>query len=160
MHLPNGTAKPIKDIQKGDVVLCNTAGATATVKCVLIIHVSTGRKPMVSFENGLVITPMHPILWDGEWLLPGEVVPEKEIGVEKVFNFVLEGEDSVVVNGIICSVMGTMISRKDIAHPFWGNKEKVVQCMKGVSAGGFDRGVVQIAGLLRNERGTVYGFRS
>jgi hypothetical protein len=113
---------------------------------------------MVAFENGLLITPMHPIVWDGEWALPYKVNQEKEVDVNRVFNFVLDNEETVVVNGITCSVLGH--HGNATPHPFWGCKERVMQCMQTVDEEGFESGVVEIIGTIRNEHGTVYGFKS
>ncbi|KAF2196658.1 hypothetical protein GQ43DRAFT_247276 [Delitschia confertaspora ATCC 74209] len=158
VHLPDGTAKPVKSIKKGDIVLCKVTGATATVRCVLELHVPAGLKRMASFGNGLIITGMHPILWDGEWVLPREVIEEEEIEIEKVFNFILDGEDTLIVNGVTCSVVGHQGAR--VVHPFWGNKDRVVECMESVDKKGFHSGVVEIVGMIRDEFGTVYGFQS
>jgi len=160
VHLSTQNAKCIKEIKRGDTVLCNDSGAVSTVACVVILHVPTGRKPMVSFENGLSITPMHPILWDGEWALPGEIIPSEEVEIDKVYNLILEGTDTVVMNGITCSVMGTRVDHRRIAHRFWGNKAKVIECLKAVDDQGYNRGVVEIVGMVRDERGMVYGFKS
>jgi hypothetical protein len=162
VHTVDGQAKRTKDIRKGDRVLCNATGTVATILCVLTMPVRSGKRRMVAFANGLLITPMHPILWDGKWALPGRILPEAEAeaAVDRVYNFVVDREEgSVVVNGITCSVLGQRREGSETAHPFWGDKERVVGCLREADGEGWERGSVEVEGTVRDEVGAVYGFR-
>ncbi|KAK5063077.1 hypothetical protein LTR84_005153 [Exophiala bonariae] len=159
VHMDGGATKPVKELKKGDLVQCNDEGEIAEVKCVLVQQVAGGTKAMVKFENGLVITPMHPIMSEGVWALPKDMQDSHQVDAKRVFNFLLDKQHTIVVNGVVCSALGH--HRKGHTwHPFWGNWHQVMSCMRRVDEVGFENGSVEIAGTVRDQKsGTVYGFR-
>ena len=64
---------------------------------------------MVKLDNGLTISPKHPIFDEvtRKWILPKDLgKPEPTQGVPWVFNFVTENLGYVTVNGTICATLG------------------------------------------------------
>lgn len=158
VYMDGGATKPVRELKKGDLVKCNDEGEIAEVKCVLVQQVATGTKAMVKFGNGLVITPMHPIMSAGVWTLPKDIQDSHEVDAKRVFNFLLDKQHTIVINGVVCSALGH--HRKGHTwHPFWGNWDEVMKCMRRVDEVGFENGSVEIAATVRDQNsGTVYGF--
>jgi hypothetical protein len=157
--MADGRHRMVRDLRKGDRIHCDTGSQTAEVQCVIAMHVKGCRAPMVHFPGGLAVTPTHPVLDNsGEWV-PAETVHERRVvDIDRVYNFLLDRQHTIVVNGVICVVMGHGGSMK---HPFWGNWDKVAGCLCAVDREGFRDGLVELAGAVRNERtGMVYGFES
>lgn len=142
MHLSSGTSKPVASLVKGDIVLCDLNSSTsATVECLVSMPTPTGMCKMVTFENGLAITPTHPV-FDAVmgWVNPQDLKTPRVVECgEEVYNLVLEGGKSVVVNGVVCATMGHW-REGDTGHEFWGDLEMVERCLKGVDGVGFKGG--------------------
>lgn len=115
---------------------------------------------MVTLEGGLAITPTHPV-FDAVmgWVNPRDMRSPSivECGAE-VYNLVLEGGRSVVVNGVECATMGHW-REGSTGHEFWGDLARVERCLRGVDAVGFEAGRVRVRGNLRDKgTGRVHGF--
>lgn len=160
VHMIDGESKLVRDLRKGDRVRCDVGGEMAEVTCVMVIHVSSGRIPMVQFPNGLAITPMHPILSGGIWMLPRDLQVFEFVECDRVFNFVLDRQHTLLVNGVTCVTLGH--SREGhTRHPFWGDWDTVVNCLRRVDQRGFENGLVSVARTLRKkDSGLVHGFKS
>jgi hypothetical protein len=159
VHLGDGEFKPVGELRKGDLVKCDLEGHTAEVACVMVMAVPKGETIMAKFDNGLVITPAHPVLCEGAWVLPNDLVKPSRVKVCRLFNFVLDRQHTILVNGVVCSALG---HRREgyTGHLFWGNWDKVVNCMKCIDMDGYKNGLVEVLGTLRNkDSGIVYGLR-
>lgn len=159
VHLASGEFKPVSELRKGNLIKCDLEGNTAEVACVMVLPVPKGETTMVKFENGLVITPMHPVISGGAWALPKDLVRPSAVKLCQVFNFVLDRQHTILVNGVVCSALG---HRREghTAHPFWGNWDSIVNCMKRIDGDGYEKGVVEVLGTTRKkDSGTVYGLR-
>jgi hypothetical protein len=151
--------KPVSELRKGDLIKCDFEGHTAEVACVLVLPVPKGEATMAKFENGLVITPMHPVISGGAWALPKDLVKPSGVKLCQLFNFVLDRQHTILVNGVVCSALG---HRREghTAHPFWGNWDSIVNCMKRIDSDGYEKGLVEVLGTMREkDSGTVYGLR-
>jgi len=157
-RLAGGECKRVKDLKKGDHVECNARGDMAEVRCVLVQHTTDGRTEMVEFEDGLALTPMHPVEFDSAWALPKDLGDVRLVRTGRVFNFVLDKHHTIRLNGVTCAVLGHRRSGLT-SHPFWGSWERVNECMRRVDAGGFEVGLVEVSGTVRDHNGTVYGLK-
>lgn len=124
--LEDGTTTQIKNLKKGDRVL-STGGKYVTIRCVIETHCASGKSQLVKFQDGLRITPYHPMKWNNEWVFPcliGDVVEEE---CPAIFSFVLEEGSSLMINGIECVSLGHGLEENEIVkHEYFGT-EKVVQ---------------------------------
>jgi hypothetical protein len=157
--MADGRHKLVRDLRKGDRIRCDAGSQTAEVQCVVAMRVKGCRAPMVHFPSGLAITPTHPVLDNsGDWV-PAEKVHERRVvDIDRVYNFLLDRQHTIVVNGVICVVMGHGGPMK---HAFWGNWNRVARCLCAADREGFKDGLVELAGAVRNEStGMVYGFES
>jgi len=155
----NGETKFVRDIRKGDKVVCTLEGRAAKVVCVLALRVGHGRFGMVSISDGLKITARHPILVNGMWSDPEDMGDVKGAACGFVYNVLLESEGTIVVGGVTCVALGhELLGAK--AHEFWGSRERIVEELRRLDANGFQKGRVEITGTRRDAvTGRVCGFR-
>ncbi|KAE9362761.1 hypothetical protein N431DRAFT_433530 [Stipitochalara longipes BDJ] len=159
VHLSGGDFKPVSELRKGDLIKCDFEGNTAEVVCVMVLPVPKGEITMAKFENGLVITPMHPVVSGGAWALPNDLVKPSGVKLCQLFNFVLDRQHTILVNGVVCAALG---HRREghTAHPFWGNWDTIVNCLKRIDRDGYTKGLVEVLGTMRKkDSGMVYGLR-
>jgi len=70
--MADGTQKLVRNLKKGDEI--KTPEGTATIQCVLK-YAKPGEAKVCVFENGLKITPHHPIMNNlGQWVYPADIV--------------------------------------------------------------------------------------
>jgi hypothetical protein len=120
--LANGLTKLVKDIRKGDVVK-TPDGLKATVTYVIKILRKNKKASMVSFDNGLIITPWHPIRINGKWTFPHDIGRETIMECEEVYNFALDVGHIMIINGIECVTLGHNFKGDVIEHTYFGTDE-------------------------------------
>lgn len=72
--MADGSIKEVQHIQKGDEISSGTEDA-ARVECVVKTYQEGGVAEFVEFPSGLVITPWHPVMWQGKWTFPVVCIP-------------------------------------------------------------------------------------
>ena len=151
--------KLVKDLRQGDRIRCDTGGQIAEVRCVVAMRIPGSRAHMVHFPDGLAITPTHPVLdSNGEWVPAEKMYESRVVDIDRVYNFLLDRQHTIMINDVTCVVMGHGGSMK---HGFWGNWDGVARCLRKVDPEGFRNGLVEVAGTVRNETtGLVNGFLS
>ena len=104
--LVNGTKCKIEDLQVGDSVASHAG--YSVVKDVICREEAVN---MCCIEN-VRLTETHPVLSDGRWCYPNELTNEITSCVEKVWNFVMEGQPdekskhTIIVNNMVCATLG------------------------------------------------------
>jgi len=155
---PDGSdvVTPVAFVCPGDLVRagCN---ATARVQCVVQI-VTPPNKRMVSLPGGLAISRRHPVHFAGEWQLPCNVpgVVECE-SCNFVYNFVLNQNHTVLVNGIRCVTWGHGMEGRIVGHPYYGTN-CIIQDL--ATSPGWSSGFVHVEGWFRDRFGQVAGLRA
>eukprot|EP00463_Aulacantha_scolymantha_P002976 TRINITY_DN3734_c0_g1_i1.p1 TRINITY_DN3734_c0_g1~~TRINITY_DN3734_c0_g1_i1.p1 ORF type:complete len:144 (+),score=35.97 TRINITY_DN3734_c0_g1_i1:15-446(+) len=82
--MANGEHKKAKLIRKGDQVL----PTNATVVCVVKYNCQD-KSYLCEFDDGLRVTPWHPVRINGKWNFPQNLVPAKETQeCNALYNFV------------------------------------------------------------------------
>jgi len=77
---------------------------------------------MILMPNGLIVTGGHPIRRKGVWCLPRNECDAKEVeGVDKVYMFVLDHFDVMIVNGMECVTWAHGIDDELVKHSFYGS---------------------------------------
>lgn len=155
--LANGSTKHVKDIRKGDV-LKTAVGLEATVTYAIEILRNTKKAPMVSFDNGLIITPWHPVRIDGQWVFPHDVGHQINIECQAVYNFALDVGHSVIINGIECVTLGHNFKGEVIGHPYFGTN-KVLEDLHAMDVN--NDGFIKVSpnSIVRNnETGLISGI--
>lgn len=59
--------------------------------------------------NNLVITPWHPIIYNGKWTFPIDICPPQKVFVQNYYNFVTEGNKPLEIEEIECISLGHQI---------------------------------------------------
>eukprot|EP01125_Pyxidicula_operculata_P002073 TRINITY_DN12025_c0_g1_i1.p1 TRINITY_DN12025_c0_g1~~TRINITY_DN12025_c0_g1_i1.p1 ORF type:complete len:813 (-),score=221.78 TRINITY_DN12025_c0_g1_i1:118-2556(-) len=143
VHLANNQFKPASQIKKGDQVICGN-GRVSTVVCVvktlcnqLVRLVSP---PGVSED--FKITEWHPIRINSEWKFPSSIGSVVEQYVDAVYDFVLDSNHSVMINGVEVVTLGHSFTGSPvIEHPYFGSY-KVIEDLSSMN--GWSNGLVHL----------------
>ncbi len=148
----------MKDIRKGDVLKAPD-GSNATVTFAIKFLRKNKNASMVRFDNnGLIITPGHPIRINGQWVFPRDIGNETVVECEEVYNFALDVGHIVIINGIECVTLGHNFKGEVIEHPYYGTN-KVLEDLRAMDV--FNDGFIQLfsPSIIRNdETGLISGF--
>jgi hypothetical protein len=120
--LANGLTKLVKDIRKGDV-LKTPDELKATVTYAIKILRKNKNASMVSFDNGLIVTPWHPVRINGKWAFPHDIGHETVMECQEVYNFALDVGHIIIINGIECVTLGHNFKGDVIEHPYFGTNK-------------------------------------
>jgi len=157
MTLHDGTQKLVETVKKGDHV--KTQNGWSTVKCVVKSHVTNNMALLVSLPCGLTITPWHPIMSEkGEWIFPSELSKPKFVPCTEVYNFALDSEHTVFVNGVLCVTLGHHETNGKAPHAYFGSSLVIENLMKFP---GWDEGLVDVYpdSIVRSEKtGMICGL--
>jgi hypothetical protein len=153
VEMADGTHKKVKDIAKNDLV--RTPEGIGRVRCVLKSICAGGKAKLVEFENGLLLTEWHPIMFHGKWCYPVEIADAIERSCESVFSFLLDSGHVMFINGIACVGLGHDFKGDIREHDFFGT-QKVVENMRQME--GWDSGIVIAKGVWRNKQGLICGL--
>lgn len=158
VHMADGKTKKVKDIVKGDLVLCPTG--TSEVLCVVKSACKKERtRNLASFSGGLLITPYHPIRIANEWVFPHEHASVYEFETEGVYSFVLKDHHVMRINGVECICLGHGFIKSIASHPYFGT-QAVINDLKLKK--GWDQGLIIInpEDVIRDSTtGMICGFK-
>eukprot|EP01126_Amoeba_proteus_P065678 TRINITY_DN9384_c0_g1_i5.p1 TRINITY_DN9384_c0_g1~~TRINITY_DN9384_c0_g1_i5.p1 ORF type:complete len:150 (-),score=39.52 TRINITY_DN9384_c0_g1_i5:106-555(-) len=139
----------MNEVRKGNLVRVSTEG-WARVECVVEIE---RNGTLIKFsESGLMVTPKHPIrLFGDEWQHPVDFIASGEARVTKctnghVYNFVLDGGRSLLVNGVECLTFGHGVTKEKAWDEFYAT-ERVLDVLSNLK--GFSEGLVSVKGSLK-----------
>jgi len=166
VSMADGSQKRVDQVRKGDKVAASAAGAgsSAEVVCVVMTHCFQGKESLVTLPGGLRLTPYHPVHKEDGWYFPLNLaVPERDAPCEAVFNFVLTGEPTMVVNGVECVMLGHGLEGDVVGHPYFGS-QRVIDDLRGMR--GYEEGRVELfpsacggKSMVRDEKtGMICGF--
>jgi len=149
--------KKVREVVKGDRVKSVT-GETSTVVCVVKTEIEAGKVELVKLSDGLLVTPYHPV-FDAEssqWKFPIDLGLAEVVECSAIYSFVVEGEQSININGILCATLGHGVTGDVREHPYFGTSQ-VLDDLK--SNDGWEAGLVNCKGVLRDEgTGLVCGL--
>lgn len=130
VRLFDGREIKIGKLRRGDVL-----SNGARVRCVIL---SSYHGPLVQLGSSLVITPYHPVRFNGEWRFPVDLVGHNDIGVMAdcstnllVCNLVLEQTHVVNVAGIECVTLAHGFEDNDVVrHSYYGTSRVLEDLMR------------------------------
>lgn len=152
--MEDGTCKQIRMLRKGDRVVSRSG--SATVRCI-VKTATAGRALLVTLPCGTLITPWHPVLFDGAWTFPSSLAACREEDCEAVYNLVLD-EDHVLRIGNLWTVsLGHQLKCDVVQHSYWGDT-KVISDLQRLC--GWADGIVELGPgcVRRDEDGQVCGL--
>ncbi|CAF1241599.1 unnamed protein product [Didymodactylos carnosus] len=146
--MSDGRPRFVKNIRRGDIIW-----GGAKVVCVVKSVCKNSQAEMIQFENGLVISPWHPIRLNGKhWHFPCEVggfTRSIVLEAKEVYNFVLDSQHTMIVNGIECATLGHYFKGEVIEHGYYGT-EHVIKDLKALAGWKSGCVVVMPCQLIRN----------
>ena len=124
--MASGATKKVSDVQIGDVVVTldrNVARVTHVLETIVNNVI-----PIVHFDNGLSITRWHPVLIDGIWKFPADILDEhyrvlKLTYCDKIYSFALDNSHVMIINGIKCITLGHNIIDTVASHDYFGSNK-------------------------------------
>lgn len=155
VHVYPNNIKKCKEIVKGDMVFTNYN--YSKVLCVIKIKCNNNISNMVMYNEGLTITPYHPIMCD-EWRFPITLIDSEDVYCEYMYNFVLENKHIIVIGNTMCATLGHGFTNNDvIKHDYYGT-DKVINDLK--SFNGFDNGLITFDSncIIRDNKNNVIAF--
>ena len=120
MLLADRSCKKVREICKGDVLF-----GSGKVEIVVKITCIKKQQMLVQLDGGLLITPNHPVWQEGRWVKPHTLAQPALYSCEEVFNFVLDKEHSVTINGVKCVTLGHGLQGENIEHAYFGTQRIV-----------------------------------
>ena len=151
VKLINNKIKKVKDIVKGDILFNGSI-----VECVIITKVK--KKQFAVEINNVLLTPYHPIFYNGNWVFPINVKEPEEYYIDYWYNLILRNGYSVNINNIDAITLGHNQNYGILKHPYFGT-EKVIQDLKSYM--GFDNGLVfinEMPKVIRDENGFISSY--
>lgn len=116
--MADASLRPCSSLRRGDVVF-----GGGVVKCVVRTACEEGLQSLVRLSPTLRITPWHPVQVANKWTFPLHLAPVKIEQLDATWNFVLEGNHSMVIGGVVCTTLGHGIIN-DVADVrssvYWG----------------------------------------
>jgi len=120
--MADGSKKLASRVIKGDQV--KTQNGSAKVLCV-VKTLTNGSRKICEFENGLAITPGHPIMHNGEWRYPRDVIEPIIQSCDAVYNMVLDKDHIIWVNDVPLILLGHNYTHSILKHPYLGSQQVV-----------------------------------
>ena len=130
--MADGTTKILKDLKKSDIIMSVTQDnvlTSAKVICVFETKITMGIREFVDFENGLYITPWHPIKYNNRWVFPANIKDPIVKQCNSMITLVLDKHHIGVINGFQCIMLGHEIKEGILKHSFYGT-HKVIDVLK------------------------------
>merc|ERR1712043_15810 len=144
--------KLISELKIGDRVCSFPGNRVSESKCVIVSNIF-GKIEMCRLKNDCLITFEHPVLigvddekdYEGlddalhseciseynlEWVFPKHAFNVEYMFQERIYNFVLDANHTMNVNGNWCCTLGHDLKGDVIEHEFWGNSKRINQFLK------------------------------
>jgi len=160
--MADGSMKLIKDLTKGDQIM-GSNGQAVKITCVVKTVCKDNKAQLVKFDNGLKITAWHPIRLNGKFFFPCTAEEEmpfeyKFFECEAVYNFVIESDHLMTVNGVECVTLGHGFQEDVVRHEYYGTSA-IIDDLKRME--GWENGLVMLGSgdMKRDEKsGMVVGM--
>lgn len=78
---------------------------------------------MCTFENGLTITPGHPVVHEGEWKYPRDIVVPSTIACPFIYNLVISSDHIVTINGVELILLGHSYTDGILKNDYLGSRK-------------------------------------
>lgn len=158
--MSDNSKKMLKNVKKGDEILTledhniiNTITYTK-VLCVYETFMVDEVCDLVMLENGLKITPWHPILTPLGWKFPSDLKSSQIESCASIITLVLESGHVAFINEHPCITLGHNFKDEVLKHEFYGT-EKVIKCLQNMP--GYEEGHIKnnSGNIIRDDNGNV-----
>jgi Mg-chelatase subunit ChlD len=131
--MADGNHKKLKDLKKDDLIMSYTRNneiTSAKVVCIFETKITMGIREYVDLENGLYVTPWHPIKYKDEWVFPANIKNPIMKQSDSMITLVLDNHHIANINGYQCIMLGHNFTDDNVlCHPFYGTS-KVINILK------------------------------
>ncbi|KAL4466107.1 hypothetical protein ABPG74_004344 [Tetrahymena malaccensis] len=142
VKMANGGFKRVMDIKKGDLIASPAMnGLGAEVTCVIKTQCPNNNTYLVEFEDGLIITPYHPIRVKNNWFFPCQLKETKLRDCEFIYSFVLEQGHTMEINRIECVTYAHNFEEQIVQHDYFGT-QRIIKDLKRMQ--GWDDGLITL----------------
>jgi len=121
------TRKALQDVVPGDKVW--TKRGLANVDYVVEMGTRSPELRMCVVGD-LTLTEYHPVLDNGMWRNPCELVPVKLMPMPKLINFLLDYGHVVNIDGVLTVSLGHGLTETGLEHPYFGSRDRLLEDMK------------------------------
>ena len=158
--MSDNSKKMLKNVKKGDEILTledhnniNTITYTK-VLCVYETFMVDEVCHLVMLENGLKITPWHPILTPLGWKFPSDLKSSQIESCTSIITLVLESGHVAFINEHPCITLGHNFKDEVLNHQFYG-MEKVIKCLQNMP--GYEEGHIKnnSGNIIHDNNGNV-----
>ena len=118
----------VSDVKPGDLVKVvgakrfgNQGQNVAKVRCV-VMYPCDPSIPLIGLPGGCLLTKSHPVRIDGVWRKPQDIGIPAANPSDHVWNFVLEVNHILLVNGMECCTLGHGFQEEGVFHEYWGSR--------------------------------------
>lgn len=146
--LPSGLHRRVSELVKGDKVL-DGEGREAEVSCVVEVLCNDGVVALVEVSPNLRLTAYHPMFSAGSWCFPSSLHVPSLCARASVYNLVLDGAPSVLIDDIPVVVLGHHLTEGAAAHEYFGT-DRVIKDLKKLSGYAAGRVVLKPDWALRD----------
>jgi hypothetical protein len=153
--LAGGGRTPIENLQLNDAVW--TPRGPGRIRHVIEFNSLHRAQPM-SQMGALSITPWHPVLIDGAWRNPADLVGYNDRLLRTVYNLILDYGHIIDAEGVQCVTLGHEFNGQGIAHPFFGSESAVENCLRAQPGFAEGRPVFRNCVATVGEGGLVNGW--
>jgi len=157
VHLANYKKKKCSEIKKGDIVKTSDS-MYGKVLCVVKNDCDNNITRMCCFDSGLMITSWHPICFDTDkWEFPINIIKDEEVECHCMYNFILDVNNTIMVNDIKCITLGHNINNTITNHPYYGSIAVINDLRK---MKGYDKGLMHFKHncIIRDKNNIVIGY--
>jgi len=157
VHLANYKKKKCSEIKKGDIVKTSDS-IYGKVLCVVKNDCDNNITRMCCFDSGLMITSWHPICFDTDkWEFPINIIKDEEVECHCMYNFILDVNNTIMVNDIKCITLGHNINNTITNHPYYGSIAVINDLRK---MKGYDKGLMHFKHncIIRDKNNIVIGY--
>ena len=158
--MSDNSKKMLKNVKKGDEILTledrnniNTITYTK-VLCVYETFMVDEVCHLVILENGLKITPWHPILTPLGWKFPSDLKSSQIESCASSSTLVFESGHVAFINEHPCITLGHNFKDEVLNHEFYGT-DKVIKCLQNMP--GYEEGHIKnySENIIRDNNGNV-----
>jgi len=126
------TQKKLCDLKKNDTVISYDIYdniKTSKIVCIVEIIISDKYRELVNLDNGLKITPWHPVKHEEEWKFPFNIKTPELQECKSIITLVLDNHHIGVINNHKCIMLGHNYICGILNHPYYGT-DRVINDLK------------------------------
>jgi Mg-chelatase subunit ChlD len=151
IRMADGTDKLVKDLKQGDTILTlsdpynsRSIMIPASVVCILETLIPNKHIDLVTLEDGLMITPWHPVMYQDRWVFPHDIAKTQSCNnCPAVYTLLLDRGHTLKIDGVWCIGLAHSCDQGILRHEYFGTHAVIEDLMK---LDGWENGKVSIDG--------------